>query len=230
MLYLILGLELEPLELLAVVIAYFFAICIAMSFHEFAHAFTAHKCGDLTPKATGRLTLNPFAHFSGLGLLMFFLVGFGWAKPVQINPIRFKHYRKGMFWTSISGVLTNLALAFVFSGLYILFLVSILNFGWDINNLLVLFFEYFFYFSLTINLVLFIFNLLPIPPLDGYNVISIYTKYNNKLMLWLERYGFFVIIFLVLPIFGGKSILEMFYDVIIPAIENVFFSFWSLFI
>ena len=218
--------NLEPLQIIAMILAYFLAICVAMSFHEWAHSFAAYKCGDDTPKLAGRLTLNPFAHFSGMGLLMFFLIGFGWAKPVQINPTKFRNYKKGMILTSLSGVLTNLLLAFVFSGLFFMMMLGI----FDPTSLLTQFFYYFFYYSLMLNLVLFVFNLLPIPPLDGYNFISIFTKYNNKVMMWLERYSFLIILFLILPIFNGASLLSLLYDFVLNPILNLFLSFWGLFV
>lgn len=230
MLFLLSIKDLEPILIFALLVAYFIAICIGMGFHEWAHSYAAYKSGDSTPKAMGRLTLNPFAHFSGMGLLMFFLIGFGWAKPVQINPTNFRNYKKGMLWTSISGVLTNLIIAFVASGLLMLFnYLSIVN-AWDImDNVLLFFVQYLLYYTVMINLILFVFNLLPIPPLDGYNFISVFTKYNNRVMSWLQQYAFLIIILLILPIFNGSSILGLFYDVVIGWIMNVFGLFWGLF-
>ncbi len=95
-------------------VAIFLAILIVMPAHEFAHAFVAYKCGDYTPKARGRLTLNPFAHFDVLGLIMLMVARFGWAKPVPINPYNFKHYKRDYFLVSIAGVTMNLILAFFF--------------------------------------------------------------------------------------------------------------------
>lgn len=83
-----------PEIILTIVLAYFLAVCIAISFHEYAHSLVAYKCGDATPKISGRLTLNPFAHFSGVGLLCFLFIGFGWAKPVKINPNNFRNHKK----------------------------------------------------------------------------------------------------------------------------------------
>ena len=101
-------------RILAFIAGYIFAIIIAFGLHEFAHAFSAYKLGDPTPKALGRLTLNPLKHLDMYGLIGFLVVGFGWAKPVEINPLNFKKYRRDMFLVSISGVLTNLLLAFLF--------------------------------------------------------------------------------------------------------------------
>lgn len=90
-------------------VAIFIAIIIVMPAHEFAHAFAAVKSGDDTPKMSGRYTLNPFAHFDVVGILMLMFAHFGWAKPVPINPYNFRDIKKGYFWTSVAGVLTNIA-------------------------------------------------------------------------------------------------------------------------
>ena len=95
------------MEDLIIIIAQFIAATVVLSFHEFAHAFAAYKCGDPTAKYAGRMTLNPMKHFDPLGILMFAMAGFGWAKPVAINPYNFDNYKKGSFWTSAAGVLTN---------------------------------------------------------------------------------------------------------------------------
>ena len=218
-----------PFELaIVVVIAYFLAICVAMSFHEFAHSFAAYKCGDPTPKAAGRLTLNPFAHFSGMGLLMFFLIGFGWAKPVQINPLRFRHYRKGMAWVSVSGILTNLILAFVFSGFYAL----AFNLGYGLfleGNVFMVFLLYFLQYCVILNLILCFFNLLPIHPLDGFNFIATFLKYDNKFVQFMQKYGFIILLIGIIPIFGGQSIIGLFYDYVVYGLLDLFMAFWGLF-
>ena len=90
------------LEIL-ILIASFLAVTIVLTLHEFSHAFVAYKCGDPTPKMNGRLTLNPLAHFDPLGLVMFTLAGFGWARPVPINPFNFRHYRRGLAFTALAG-------------------------------------------------------------------------------------------------------------------------------
>ena len=91
-----------------------FAILIVLPMHEFAHAFAAVKCGDETPRVYGRYTLNPFKHFDLFGLISLLIVHFGWAKPMPINPVNFKHYRRDYFWVSVAGVLANLIGSFLF--------------------------------------------------------------------------------------------------------------------
>lgn len=94
-------------------LASFVAVVAVLTMHEFAHAFTAYKCGDPTPKWNKRLTLNPLRHFDVTGLICFTLVGFGWAKPVPINPNNFKNYRKGLGLTASAGVIVNYVFAFL---------------------------------------------------------------------------------------------------------------------
>ncbi|MBR4407151.1 MAG: site-2 protease family protein [Clostridia bacterium] len=231
MLYLISSLQgLSAIEILAIALAYFIAICIALSVHEWAHAFVAYKCGDDTAKLAGRLTLNPIAHMSGWGLLCFAFIGFGWAKPVPINPSRFRSYRKHSILVILSGVLSNFILAFIFSGI-LYFLGGIIFAEYMINSsLLCLFLYYFLLFCVQINLILLIFNLLPIPPLDGFNLIAMLTKYGNKFVDFMNRYGFVVLLFMLLPFFNGSSMLTLFYNNALPLFLSYFSFFWGLFV
>ena len=100
------------IERIITYLSVFIAILVILPFHEFAHAFVAVKCGDNTPKNYGRYTLNPLAHFDRVGLICFLFAGFGWAKPVPINPNNFKKYKKGCFLVSIAGVVFNYILSF----------------------------------------------------------------------------------------------------------------------
>ena len=102
------------MEYVVQLLAQFLAVMVVITFHEFAHAYAAYKCGDPTAKFSGRMTLNPVKHFDPLGVVMFAFVGFGWAKPVPITPNNFNDYKKGCFWTSAAGVLMNYFMAFLF--------------------------------------------------------------------------------------------------------------------
>ena len=138
------------------------AIVVALTIHESAHAWSAYLLGDHTAKDDGRLSLNPFLHIDPLGFMMLLLVGFGWAKPVTVNPYNLRNQRSGMSLVALAGPLSNLVAVFVFGLLY-----KFLSPNLGDNNLLANFL-----FLLTlINVSLFVFNLIPIPPLDGSKVL-----------------------------------------------------------
>lgn len=176
-----------PLALF-ILLAYFLALLIALASHEFAHALTAHNEGDMTAKAYGRLTLNPFKHVDPWGMFFLILVGFGWAKPVPINPISFKNGKKSAVKVTLSGVLTNLALSIIFSFFYVL--TTLL----DTSVSFFLFLNQFCFYSLMINFVFFVFNLLPIYPLDGFNLLALFLKQGNRFLDFMFKYGFFVLL------------------------------------
>lgn len=205
------------LDLLVVLIAYVVALVTAFTLHEFAHAFVAHKQGDMTPKSQGRLTLNPLSHIDPLGFLLILFVGFGWAKPVQVNPIRFRNYKKGMFLVSIAGVFVNLILAFTSYPIFLL--LSKLSTA----NYLVVFLQVLFQFTFLINSTLFVFNLLPVYPLDGFRVIETFAKYDNKYVQFNKQYGSFMLLALIL-VLNFTSILEL----LITAFSLPISIFWNL--
>ena len=182
----------DGVNFISAAIGFLFAIIIALSFHEFAHAFVAFRCGDTTPKMQGRVTLNPFKHIDAIGFLCCALFGFGWAKPVQIQPMNFRNYKKGNGLTSVAGVIMNLLLAIVGCGFYRgLSLICVDNIFFDIIM-------QFFYFTYIINICLAVFNILPIYPLDGFKLVENYTKYGNKYVEFMHRYGSFVLLGLIL--------------------------------
>ena len=167
-------------------------IIVAISFHECAHAYAAYKCGDPTARNLGRMTLNPLAHFDPIGLVMMLLVRFGWAKPVPINTRNFKNPRKDELIVSLAGVATNLIIAFLTLGvMYVLQVFTTVDSVTLDNILSSMFF---------LNLAFFVFNLLPVPPLDGYHVLQcILGRFTRsaagfKFFYYFERYGFAVLI------------------------------------
>lgn len=178
----------------AVVVFLVFTIIFLISIigHEYAHAYVAFKNGDDTAKLAGRLTLNPIVHIDPIGALMFLLAGFGWAKAVPINPLRFKRYKKGIAQVSLAGVSYNLILCFVASFFYVMF-NSLLIKNTFFNSMLISFF----YWLMQINAILFILNLLPIYPLDGFNYMSTFFKSNNKFLEFNVKYGYLILIILV---------------------------------
>ncbi len=178
-----------------IIVSFLFAMVLAFAMHEYAHGLVAYWNGDNTAKNSGRLTINPFKHIDILGTLLLIFVGFGWAKPVPVNPNNFKKIRKGIFTVSIAGVSMNLILAIVN---FILLLImgaiaqavgEIAGVGYIVFNL----FYYFFVYGITINLTLMAFNLLPIYPLDGFHVVEAFTKYDNKYCVFMRRYGSMVL-------------------------------------
>ena len=216
-------------RILAFVIGYILAIMIAFGMHEYAHALTAYKLGDYTPKALGRLTINPLKHIDIYGLIGFLVVGFGWAKPVEVNPLNFKKYRRDMFLVSIAGVLTNLLLAFVFSGLFFFFFKFVASYDASGNfsyaNDLLYLIHYFLEFSIILNIALFCFNLIPIYPLDGFNAIKSLFRLNNKFLNFMYRWGNLILIIVIITPF-----FDIFYGFVTEFITKTFLSFWGLFV
>ncbi|MBC8374651.1 MAG: site-2 protease family protein [FCB group bacterium] len=146
------------------------AILIALTFHEFAHGYVAYRFGDPTAKNHGRLTLNPLAHLDPMGTIMIFLIHFGWAKPVPVDPRYLGNPKRDMMWIAAAGPLMNVALALISGILIRIFLATDLAYA-DPNGGIGVLFQMIRY-SLYINLALAFFNLLPIPPLDGSKILA----------------------------------------------------------
>lgn len=167
------------------------SLIIAFTVHEFAHAYVAYKFGDSTAERQGRLTLNPSVHLDPLGTIFLLLFGFGWARPVPVNRFNFKNPRLAGILTSVAGPLSNLLLAFI--GGFILMLLNQIGSGGAVFGF---FFSLFFWF-VYLNVLLFVFNLIPIPPLDGYRIVS--DLLSNEARAKLGQYEIYgVLIFLIL--------------------------------
>ncbi len=182
------------IEIAILFLARLFVVFCTLPVHEYAHAFVADKLGDKTARLSGRLTLNPMAHIDILGAIMILFVGFGYAKPVPVNPRNFKNPKKGMALTALAGPFSNILMAVVF-----MFLSNVLSlFG---SSLFVQAFYVFFSFAASINIGLAVFNLIPIPPLDGSRVLELLIpdKYYYKFAQY-ERY--IVIVIFGLIVFG----------------------------
>jgi Zn-dependent protease len=184
------------MDFVILALAYIIVTILSLSLHEFAHAFVAYKNGDSTPKMQGRVSLNPMRHIDPIGLICCALFRFGWARPVQINMNNFRNIKKGTILTSVSGVIMNLILSFVGYGFYCL--VGLIA----TSNYVVMFLEVFFFYLFQLNICLAVFNILPIYPLDGFNLIQACTKYNNKFVNFKRAYGSLILV-LVVVFFEG---------------------------
>ena len=174
---------------------------ISISIHECAHAYAAYLLGDPTAKNEGRITLNPLKHLDPLGTLMLFIINFGWAKPTPVNPIYFKDRRKGVMLSSFAGPLSNLLFAVILAFPYVYFRESYYN---NLNKLNVYLMGVF-GIGFSLNVVLAVFNMLPVPPLDGSKILSgIIPPKNYYKMLEYESYITIAFIILMLTGLLGK--------------------------
>ena len=214
------------------VVAFIAALLVALILHEIAHGLVALWNGDNTAKVYGRLSLNPVRHFDWVGLLMMLLVGFGWAKPVPVNPNNFRNRKLGAITVSIAGVFTNLIIAF-FASLGVV-LIGRVNLNGMSESLY--YFVYFCYALMSLltvlNISFALFNILPLYPLDGYRLISCFVPQDNKAMTFLRRYSLYIILgFLVLdyiPYVSTFSPLNLYIVEFGALIRKGFYSFWGL--
>lgn len=204
------------------------ASLLAIIFHELSHALVSTWLGDPTPKETGRLSFNPLKHLDIFGIISLILFHVGWAKPVMIDPRYYKKPRLGMFLVSLAGPLMNFILAFISGSLAVLFLFVINNEA--LNVTLGNFFLYF----LIINVGLGLFNLIPIPPLDGSKVIgsmlppNVYYQYMKY-----ERYGMFFLLIIILLVnvleyMGLPNVLTFVIDKIYIFIMNIWANIFGV--
>lgn len=170
-------------------------VLIALMFHELAHGFVSIKLGDPTPRMQGRMTLNPLAHLDLVGTILMIFTGFGWAKPVQINPRYYKDPKKGMAITALAGPLMNFFLAILAMLLYGIYFIIVNKTGlmagamYSVGYLVMRF--------VTLNLCFMVFNFIPIPPLDGSRVLGIFLSNRAYFKVQeYERYSFLILILL----------------------------------
>ncbi len=186
------GRAISPYNILMQILAVAFIIFCILPLHEFAHGWMAQRLGDNTAKLQGRLTLNPLASLDPMGALMILLFGFGWAKPVPVDPRYFKNPKKGMALTALAGPVANILAAL--AGALIL---NILAFFGVSHVLVLIFFTYY----IRINVMLAVFNLLPVPPLDGSRIVAAFLP--DRMMWQYYRYQRQIVLVLFLLLFLG---------------------------
>ena len=163
------------------------AIIIGLTLHELAHGYVAYRLGDSTAARQGRLTINPVAHIDPIGFIALFLVGFGWAKPVPVNPFNMRDPQRGMLLVSLAGPAANMVVAIVTTILLGLGIATLFPYGQDIVVRII-----------YINIVLAVFNLLPIPPLDGSKILAgLLPPSQANIIHALDNYGFIILLLLL---------------------------------
>lgn len=189
----------NPLEFLIVATL----LIVAISIHEFSHAAAADHLGDPTPRLAGRLTLNPKAHLDPIGTLLLFIAGFGWGKPVMFDPFNLRNPRKDAAIISLAGPASNILMAVL--GSVLIRLTQNIPF-FPLNSLMFEILSLFIYY----NVLLAIFNLIPVHPLDGFKVVAgmLPKKYYAEWMA-LERYGMLFLILLIFPFFGNSPLFTL---------------------
>ena len=191
-----------------------FVYMISITIHEFFHAFVAYKCGDPTAKLAGRMTLNPFSHLNLFGFIMFIFLGIGWAKPVPTNPVNFKSYKKGTRAVSVAGVLANFTFGLLATIIYTILLATT-----GFSSEFLLWIQFILQYIMLVNSFLFMFNILPIPPMDGYNFITTFMKGENKFTKFATYHGFkiflaFILVGVLTDLFFGFDIFNLYLEVI----------------
>lgn len=172
-----------------------FVVFCCTPIHEFAHALVANKCGDDTARLKGRLTINPLAHLDPIGTLMIFLVGFGYAKPVPVNPARLKHPRRDFALISLAGPVSNVIMGFI-----CVFIASAVN-AFSGDNATAAAIVQFFYYAAQVNVMLAVFNLIPIPPLDGSRILT--ALLPDKIYFSIMKYERYIMIAFMVIVFTG---------------------------
>ena len=195
-------------QTLALLAFYIIAVLSALILHEVAHGLVALWCGDPSAKYAGRLSLNPAKHLDGFGTLCFLLFGFGWAVPVPINSMNFKNRKKGCVLVSLAGITVNLFLAFAASFFYVLLAGSV----W----------QYLFMYIFLINIVLATFNLLPIAPLDGFNLIESLFP-NSSYVRFMRQNRMLTLIILIVVIYFTNVL-----GIMQNWLCSLFLDFWNL--
>ncbi len=188
------------------VIEFLPGIIIGLTVHEFSHAFVADKCGDSTSKEQGRITLNPFKHIDILGFIMLLVAGFGWAKPVQFNEQNLRNPKRDVIKIAVAGPLSNAVTAIILSLIYVVIRHFIQAYS---GNGMIIMNEMFIY-GIYINWGLFVFNLIPLPPLDGSHLLLSYFKKYPVVYEGFYKYGsYFFFVLILITMFTKVNLLPI---------------------
>lgn len=177
--------NLTPLDAVMLFIFTIIIFIFSLTLHELAHGYVAYKMGDLTPKLAGRLTFNPIKHISPIGFLSFLIIGVGWANPMPTNPLNYKKFKTGTRLVALAGVCVNLLLALIAAVIHAILFVTV---GYGVNvalDYLLMFFDY----ACLINACLFMFNIFPLYPLDGFQFVASFCKFDGKFVKFNMKYG-----------------------------------------
>lgn len=181
------------------------ALLVGLTFHEFSHALLADQLGDRGPRAMGRLTLNPIPHIDPIGALMLVVAGFGWAKPVMVNPAALRDGRRGMAIVAFAGPIANMVVAVAFAAVFRVLDLAGGDDGFFVRLVALI---------VQLNVLLAIFNLIPIPPLDGYNVLLAFLPPRQAMVV--RQYAPYGVIVLLLLVFMPGSPLRALLGLAIP--------------
>ena len=207
------------------------AILIALTFHELSHGFVAYRLGDTTAKSQGRLSLNPLHHLDPIGTLCLLFVGFGWAKPVPVNPYALhKKPHSGMAWVAAAGPASNLCMALI-GGIFMLIYLRTIGYGWlfETGFTFELYLGLFFMYFIQINIVLMVFNLIPVPPLDGSRIVSAFLPSGARMRYnMIERYGTLIMLLLCVVPIGGTTVISRILNTPVSFLTDLIYSLAGL--
>ena len=200
-------------------VVYLLALIVVITIHEFSHALAAEKLGDPTPRLQGRLNLNPLSHLDPFGTIMILLIGFGWGKPVTFDPFNLQNPRRDAAIISLAGPFSNLILALVLSLLLRLFILVKLQFLIIIGSII-------FAPIIQLSVLLGIFNLIPVHPLDGFKIVGgILPQKQADEWYSLQKYGIFVLLLIIFPFNGQTSMMSMFLSPLLKFIMPLFLPY-----
>ena len=225
----------DTVEIIISFLAVILAALGAIILHENAHGIVALWCGDKTAKLQGRISLNPAKHFDIFGFIMFIVIGFGWARPVPVNPNNYKHRKLDSVLVALAGVFTNVVLAFICCGLLAAFFAILKDVN-EVNTSMyyfLYFVEYLFFYGAVINLTLLAFNILPIYPLDGFRVIEALAP-NSVYVTFMRKYGTYILLGLIILSYALSyvspylNVFSLYINAVVKGILNPMFKIFGV--